>query len=67
MTTRKLYHLIGPIYSGVFATTRRPRDADEKAGGQIPAYAEIRGLRARGQRDQVWSPNQEVLSHETKT
>ncbi len=49
------------MHSGVSAPAERPKDAEAEAGGQRPADAEARGLRSGGQRDQVQSPNQEVL------
>ncbi len=67
MTTRKLHCLVGLTYSGVSALAERLKDVVEEARGQRPADAEKRGLKTRGQRDQVWSLNQEVLGHEAKT
>ncbi len=43
------------------------RDVDEKARGQRPVDTETENLRSRGQRDQVWSPNQEVKGHKART
>ncbi len=67
IATRKLHCFVGPTHLGVSAPTKRPRDVDEEAGGQRPADAKARGIRAGGQRDQIQSPNQEFLSHEAKT
>ncbi len=79
---RKLHRLAKPAHSGVSAPAERPRDAKAEAGGQRPADAEAGdlrsgsqrladpeagGLRSGGQRDQVRSPNQEVLGHEVRT
>ncbi len=73
---RKLHRLARPAHSGVLAPAERSRDAEAEAGGQRPADAEAGGLRSGslrsgglrsgglrsgGQRDQVRSPNQEVL------
>ncbi len=52
---------------GVSTPTRKPRVVDAEAGGQRPADAEAEGQRSGGQRDQVRSPNQEVLGHGAKT
>ncbi len=67
METRKLHHLAEPTHSGVLAPAKRPRDVDEEAGRQKSADAEVGDLKVGGQKDQVWSPNQEVLGHEAKT
>ncbi len=63
---RKLHCLARPTYSGVSALAERLRDVEAEARGQRPADAEAGGLRSgdlrsRDQRDQVRSPNQEVL------
>ncbi len=58
---QKLHRLARPMHLGVLASVERPRDAEAEAGDQSPADAESGGLRLGGQRDQVRSPNQEVL------
>ncbi len=67
----KLYYFTRPVYLGVSALAERPRDVEAEAGGQRPANAGVRGLksgglRLRGQRDQVRSPNQEVLDQRSQ-
>ncbi len=57
VASRKLYRFVGPTHSEVLAPVERPRDVDEKTGG----------LRSGGQKNQVRSPNQEVLGHGART
>ncbi len=63
---RKLHRLARPAHSGVSAPAERSRDVEAEAGGQRPTDIEVGGLksgglRSGGQKDQVQSPNQEVL------
>ncbi len=68
---RKLHSLARPAHSGVSVLAERLRDAEVEVGGQKSADAKAgglrsgglssEGLRSGGQRDQVQSPNQEVL------
>ncbi len=67
VASRKLHRLTGPAHFGVSAPAERPRDAEVEVGGQRPADAEAEGQRSGGQRDQVRSPNQEVLGHRART
>ncbi len=67
VASKKLHCLAGPAYFGVSAPAERPRDTEVEAGGQRPAVAEVEGQRSGGQRDQVQSPNQEVLGHGART
>ncbi len=67
VASRKLHRLVGPAHFGVSTPAERPRDAEDRAGGQKPADAEAEGQRSGGQRDQVRSPNQEVLGHGART
>ncbi len=62
----KLHCLTRPVHSGVLTPTEKPRDVEAKAGGQKLADAVVGslrsgGLRLGGQRDQIRSPNQEIL------
>ncbi len=54
VASRKLHRLAGPTHFGVSAPAERPRDAE----------VEVEGQRSGGQRDQVRSPNQEILGPE---
>ncbi len=67
MVTKKLHRLVKPTHSGVSAPAERLRDANEEARGQRLANTEAKGLKVGDQRDQIRSPNQEVLGHEGKT
>ncbi len=67
VASRKLHCLARPAHLGVSAPAKRPRDAEVEAGGRRPADAETEGQRSGGQRDQVRSPNQEVLGHDART
>ncbi len=63
---RKLHCLARPMPLGMLAPIERPRDVEAEVGGQRLADAEARDLRSGGlklgsQRNQVHSPNQEVL------
>ncbi len=68
---QKLHRLAKPAHSGVSAPAESLRDIEAEARGQRLADAEKRGLRSRNlksgglksgsQRDQLRSPNQEVL------
>ncbi len=63
---RKLHRLVRPTHSRVSAPAERPMDVEAEAGRQRLADDEAGGLRSgglrsRGQRNQVRSPNQEVL------
>ncbi len=52
VASRKLHCLAGPAHLGLSAPAKRPKDAE---------------VEARGQRDQIRSPNQKVLDHGTRT
>ncbi len=52
VASRKLHCLAGPAHLGMSALAERPKDVEVEAGGQ---------------RDQVRSPNQEVLGHGART
>ncbi len=67
VASRKLHRLVGPAHFGVSAPAKRPRDVEEEVEGQRPADAEAEGQRSGCQRDQVRSPNQEVLGHGART
>ncbi len=67
VANRKLHRLVGPAHFGVSALAERSRDTEVEAGGQRPADAEVEGQRSGSQRDQVQSPNQEVLGHGART
>ncbi len=67
VASRKLHRHAGPAHFGVSAPAERPSDAEVEAGGQRPADAEAEGQRSGRQRDQVRSPNQEVLGHGART
>ncbi len=55
------------MYSEVSALAEKPKDVEAEAGGQRPADAEVRGLRLRGQRDQIRSLNREILGLKART
>ncbi len=67
VASKKLHRFTGPAHFGVSAPAERPKDVEVEAGGQRPADAEAKGQRSGDQRDQVRSPNQEVLSHDART
>ncbi len=66
LASRKLHRLTGHAHFGVLAPVERPRDVKVEAGGQRPADAEAESQRSGSQRDQVRSPNQEVLGHRAR-
>ncbi len=67
VASRKLHCLAEPAHFGVSAPAERPRDVKVEAGGQRLTDVEVEGQRSGGLRDQVRSPNQEVLGHGART
>ncbi len=67
VASRKLHHLVELAHFGVSAPAERPRDVEVEAGGQKTADVEAESQRSGGQRDQLRSPNQEILGPGART